>query len=458
MAAAACQPKKAAPTPQEPEPSAQANPDGLPPFDVSEPEPAVSEGGVPHERFFVELGDAPTRGPTTAPVTIVMFSDFECPYCQKGHGMLEQLFTDYRGQVRIAYKAYPLDTHGGALVAAMAARSAQKQGKFWPFHDMLFSQRGLDWPTLIGYAEAVGLDVDRMRKDVDSLEYGPEVRRDMRQGRKLGVRSTPTFFVNGRHVRGAQPIGVFRSMIEEEIELADTWRKDKGVAPQDVYAHAIAEGYRKVEYTERGRVLDQDAVFKVPVGDSPTQGPADAPITLVTFGDFECPFCARGFQTVEEVKKAYAGRIRLVYKHLPLSFHSHAFLAARASMAAHAQGKFWAFHDALYARGGRFGEDDLYAIARKVRLNMKKFRQAMESTELDSLVAKDQALAASMGVSGTPAYFINGRPLEGAMPELHFRLLIEEELDRVAKLKAEGVAPAQLYDALITRDIDGRPQ
>jgi protein-disulfide isomerase len=428
----------------------------LPDFDIRESEPEVAKSGVPHERYRVTLGDAPLRGPASAAVTIVMFSDFECPYCQRAHEITQQLEAEYAGQIRMAYKAFPLDFHGNAMVAAMAARTAQNAGKFWQFHDLLFSQQGLEQSRLESYARRVGIDVERLRRDLDKLEYGPEVRRDMRQGRKLGVSSTPTFFINGRELRGAKPIDVFRELIDEEISLAQTWLTQQ-VPPEKLYEHAIAEGYREVRYTERRRGLDPDAVLPVPLEDSPASGPATAEVTIVIFADFECPFCARGQETVDKILARYKGRIRLVFKHNPLAFHSHAFLAARASMAAHAQGKFWAYHDALYETKAKFDEQDLYRIARRVRLDMGRFRSAMGSTRFDALIARDQQLALLLGANGTPAYFINGRPIEGAAPELQFRLIIEEELERARRLLDEGIAPANLYDALVSRDLEDTP-
>jgi protein-disulfide isomerase len=399
------------------------------------------------ERFHVPLGDSPTRGPADAPITVVMFSDFECPFCQRGHETVLELERRYSGKVRIAYKAYPLDMHSHALLAAMAARSAQDQGRFWEFHDQLFSQRGLDLPRLIAYAREAGLDLERMRSELESLEHAPEVRRDIRLARRLGVDSTPTFFINGRELSGAQPIEAFEEIVEEELELAEGWLRG-GVAPEGLYEHAISEGYRKVVYTEGRRGLDPDAVFEVPIGDSPVRGPADAPITIVAFGDFQCPFCVRGSATMEAVRERYADRVRVVYKHFPLSFHSHAFLAARAAEAAKAQGKFWAFHDALYAEGAQFDEDTLRSIAKRIGLDMKAFDKAMTNLELDRAIDRDQRLAATLGVTGTPAFFVNGRPLEGAQPELQFRMLVEEELERAAAAVARGVEPGKLYETL----------
>ncbi|MBK8234307.1 MAG: thioredoxin domain-containing protein [Deltaproteobacteria bacterium] len=404
------------------------------------------------ERFKVEVGDAPVRGNPNALVTVVMFSDFECGFCRQGYHTLRELEHRYEGRVRIAYKAFPLDFHSAALPTAIAARTAQSQGKFWEFHDRLFSDQRLDLERLFDYARDAGMDTEALAKDLDALAWGPEVRRDMRQARKLGVSSTPTFFINGRMISGARPIGEMSSIVDEELELADTWLA-QGVAPSDLYAHAINGGYSAVQYTER-RGLDPDGVFVVPLGKSPAIGPATAPVTIVAFGDFECPFCARGNDVISRLRARYGEKIRLVHKHNPLPFHSHAFVAARAAAAADAQGKFWPFHDALYETRAHFDEDTLDTIAKRIGLDMKRFRRDMAGRELDQVVDDDLALGAMLGVTGTPAYFVNGRPIEGALPELHFRLVIEEELERAATALERGVEPAKLYDTLCRTPIE----
>lgn len=428
-------------------PVASEDATGLPAFDMSDDSPTGD--GVPFERFFVELGDAPVRGSSSAPVTIVAFSDFECPYCEKGHTIIKQVEREYGERVRIAYKAYPLDFHSHAMIAALAARSAQEQGKFWQFHDLLFSQRGLDMPQLDAYARQAGLDIDRLHADIEALTWGPSVSRDMRQARRLGVTGTPAYFVNGRFLSGAKPIEVMRSIIDQEIELAGQWQA-QGVAPGKLYEHAIAKGYREVQYAKPRKGLRPDVIYPVPVADSPQRGPATAPVTVVEFADFECGFCARGNETVEKLRKRYGDKLRVVYKHFPLSFHGNAFMAARGALAAAAEGKFWEFHDRLYATKAKFDEASLIEIARVVGLNPKKFKQRLHSDEFDARIVADQELGHTLGIRGTPAYFVNGRALDGAVPELEFRLTIQEELERAEDLLREGVPAAGLYERLLS--------
>lgn len=421
---------------------------GLPGFDGGD-EPRPGE----LERYKVDLGDAPVRGNADAPVTIVMFSDFECPYCRDGYLNLRELERRYAGRVRIAYKAFPLDFHSAALPTAIAARTAQAQGKFWEFHDRLYAQGQVDLDRIFDYARDAGIDPKLLARDLDSLEFGPEVRRDMRQARRLGVSSTPTFFINGRQMAGAQPIDEMSVVVDEELALAQGWA-EQGIAPADIYAHATKDGYAAVEYTGRRRGLDPDSVAVVPIGKSPVLGPGDAPVTIVSFNDFECPFCARGHGVIARLRARYGDKIRVVYKSNPLPFHSHAFVAARAAMAAAAQDRFWQYHDALYATGAKFDEAKLVEIAKDVGLDVKRFKRDLASASFDGAIDDDLALGAMLGVTGTPAYFVNGRPVEGALPELHFRLIVEEELERAAAAVARGVAKAEVYDALMRTPIE----
>lgn len=421
---------------------AEMDPPGLPMTDEQR------EAGLPCLRYNVNVGDAPTRGPEDAPITIVMFSDFECPYCREGLETVERLEQEYAGQIRFVYKAFPIDRHPNAMAAALMAHSAQAQGKFWPFHDLLFSQRGLDPKTLFAYAEEVGLDVDEVQRELQTLAYAVPVREDIRQARRLMVRSTPTFFVNGRRITGAQSLFEFRDVVNEELGFVDNWRA-QGVAKGSIYEHATKHGYTELVFEGQQDKLDPDKVYPVPVQDSPVRGPDDAPLTVVVFGDFQCPYCARGYENLSELEKMYEGRLRVVYKHYPLPGHAAAIPAARASMAAGAQDKFWDFHDALYEREADIDAKTLDVIAEEIGLDVEAWRAALEAKTHDAQIKADIELGAKLRVDGTPTYFVNGRPVSGAQSVFEFRLLFAEELARAEKKRAEGVAPGGLYEALV---------
>jgi protein-disulfide isomerase len=162
----------------------------------------------------------------------------------------------------------------------------------------------------------------------------------------------------------------------------------------------------------------------------PSQGPSNAPIVMVEFSDFQCPFCQRAEPTVEQVLKTYGNKIRFVYRHFPLPNHPNARPAAEAAACAEEQGKFWQYHKELFANSGKLSNDDLKSHAGRAGLDQKRFAECFDSGKLKARVDADIEEAEGAGVSGTPAFFINGRPLDGAQPFSAFKQIIDEELAR----------------------------
>jgi protein-disulfide isomerase len=162
----------------------------------------------------------------------------------------------------------------------------------------------------------------------------------------------------------------------------------------------------------------------------PSQGPSDAPIVMVEFSDFQCPFCQRAEPTVEQVLKTYGNKIRLVYRHFPLPNHPNARPAAEAAACAEQQGRFWQYHKELFANSSRLSNDDLKSHAARAGLDQKRFADCFDGETMKARVDADIQEAEAAGVSGTPAFFINGRPLDGAQPFEAFKRIIDEELAR----------------------------
>lgn len=419
------------------EPGPSATPDAGAPSDSIgvvgagelEPDPEQLAAGVPYLRFRVELDDSPVRGPADAPVTIVMFSDFECSFCDEAFHTVSELQAEYPEQIRFVYKALPLDRHEHALEAALVGHSAKAQGKFWEFHDRVFSGRGIDPETIDAYVREVGLDVARVERELASLAYAPDLRRDMRVAKRLKLTSTPVFFINGRMLPGARPKHIFRHFIDQELELAARLG-DQGVSASKLYDYETRWGYTAIVYEGEEPELDEDSVYPVEIGDSPVRGPATAPITIVAFSDFQCPYCARGHDTMEQLRALHGEQLRFVFKHFPLPGHPLGALASRASFAAARANKFWEFHDAVFALGGRYDADDLLEIADRLGIPRDELELAMTTDVHDQKIEADIELGMRLRVSGTPAYFINGRPIVGALPLMDFRMLIAEELER----------------------------
>ena len=144
------------------------------------------------------------------------------------------------------------------------------------------------------------------------------------------------------------------------------------------------------------------------------KGPATAPITIIEFSDFECPFCAQAQPALDEILAAYPDQIRLVFKHNPLPFHPHAPLAHEAALAAGAQGKFWEMHDLLFTNQQRLTRDDLLRYAQQLDLDLIAFAEALDGGVYTSAVELDRVEAQGLGVTGTPTFFISGRRLVAA--------------------------------------------
>ena len=188
-------------------------------------------------------------------------------------------------------------------------------------------------------------------------------------------------------------------------------------------------------------------VYHIPIKGSPAKGPKTAKITVVLFSDFECPYCSHAEKQVKHLQSKFgANNIRVVYRHLPLPFHTKAKLAAEASMAAHAQGKFWPYHDKLFANQEKLDKADLLRYAKELGLDMKKFQQALEKGTYKAIVNKDLSFASKLNVPGTPFFFINGRPVgENDTSEGVARASLVE----VEALLKKGVKPEDVYKTLI---------
>lgn len=171
-------------------------------------------------RYDVPVDDDPVLGAEDAPITIVEFSDYECPYCRQWHAQVySQLIETYGDRVRFVYRDFPLDSiHPEARPAAQAANCAYEQGVFWEYHDMLFSmEQELGREAYLEYASRLDIDQDAFNECIESERYQAEVQGDFEFAAQLGVRSTPTFFINGIAVVGAQPFDVFQQVIEREL-------------------------------------------------------------------------------------------------------------------------------------------------------------------------------------------------------------------------------------------------
>jgi len=179
------------------------------------------------------------------------------------------------------------------------------------------------------------------------------------------------------------------------------------------------------------KVLLEPYRVPVAVGEAPVRGNPDAPVTIVEFSDFQCPYCARARPTVKRIREVYGPNVRWVFRHFPLGFHTSAPKAGEAAVCAGDQGHFWEMHDRLFSDQSKLGIADLKASAAAIGLDTGAFDQCLDSGRHADLVESDTEAGARYGVSATPAFFINGRPVIGAQPFEAFARVIDEELDRL---------------------------
>jgi protein-disulfide isomerase len=417
----------------------------------------VAQAAEP-ERYRIPVTPAePARGAEKPLVTIVEFSDFQCPFCSRVEPTLEAVLKEYDGKVRIVWRNSPLPMHPNAIPAAEAAMAAFAQGgdeKFWAMHGKLFAnQQALGRPDLERYAGELGLDLDSFKQALDQRSAQKQIAADQALAQRMGASGTPAFFVNGRFLSGAQPLPAFKAVIDDELARAEKLTAS-GTSPGDLYATLTKNGLEAAKPQAAAAapqpIPDPNAVYKVPVVDKAAQqGPSDALVTIVEFSDFQCPFCSKVNPTLAQIAQTYGKDVRIVYRNNPLAMHDHAALAAEAALAARDQGKFWEYHDRLFANQQALARENLEQYAKELGLDMAKFKAALDKGEHKDEIAADQQLARSLGASGTPSFFINGRSVRGARPFDAFKTLIDEELQKARDLVAKGTPRKQVYEKII---------
>jgi protein-disulfide isomerase len=379
--------------------------------------------------------DDPVRGEADAPVTMVVFSDFQCPFCGRVEPTLSQLQKAYAGKVRMVWKHQPLPMHPNAIPAAIAAEAAREQGKFWEMHDKLFAaQQDLNPATYERYAKELGLDLAKFKAAVAAERGKDRIAADQALAGSAGVNGTPTMFLNCRQVVGAVPYETIKTALEEELAKTTPLLKG-GKAGPGFYAQACdanlalaAAAPAEAAPAAPAPTLDAGALALRP--DDPVRGNPRAPVTVVLFSDFQCPFCSRIEPTLTQVEKTYGDKVKVVWKHQPLPMHPNAIPAAIAAEAAREQGKFWEMHDKLFAAQQDLSPATYERYASELGLDLARFKAAVAASHGQDRIAADQALAGKVGVSGTPTLFVNGERVVGAVPFEQIKTVIDRQLAR----------------------------
>ena len=403
----------------------------------------------PQAVYKVPLGAAPGDGPADAPVTIVYWSDFACGYCYRVQPTLDTLNRMYPGQIRWVHRTFPLDDD--ETVGAEASLAAAAQGQFRPMNDRLYALAGrVDRAAVELIARELGLDMVRFRADLDTRVHRAQIAADKADARGLGISGTPTFFINGRPVHGSQNLKVFVDVVDQELARAAT--------TSGGYDALVATGKLQADTPDseqKGFELDPNATYRVGLGLPGHQlGPDAAPVTVVVWSDFQCPYCQRSVPVVEKLRAKYGDDVRVVFRHLAMNFHKHAGLAAEAAIAAADQGKFWPYHDQIWAHFGALTRPDLESFAEAAGLDMPRFRAALDERRYRDLVVQEGATALALGVDGTPTMFVNGQPVVGSRDFDTMDKIVGAHLSRAKQAIAAGLPPGDVY-ALVMSDALG---
>lgn len=404
----------------------------------------------------------PMRGERDALVTIVVFSDFQCPFCSRLEPTLDSVRSRYGRDVRIIWKNQPLSFHQNAKPAAEAAQGVFELGgnqAFWRFHDKAFAnQSSLNRDTYEMWARNEGVDSAAFSRGLSSHRWEMKVDEDSRLASRVGALGTPTSFVNGIKLSGAQPLSKFEDTIDDELAKARS---------------AVASGTRRDRvYVERSRINyasaaaaptttttafpapdpDDNKIFPVPVGGSPARGPATALVTVIEFADYQCPFCKRAEDSMDRLLRDYPTELRFVFKQQPLAFHQHAESAAELALEARAQkgdAGYWIAHDKLFASQPALETTNLLEIARSMGLDEGKVSTAILTKKHKQTIESESRMANGFGATGTPTFFINGRRVSGAQPYDKFKRIVDDELPKARAKVAAGTPRSRLYDEIV---------
>jgi protein-disulfide isomerase len=422
--------------------------------------PRESDAAVPIS------GGNPTWGSRTALVTIVEFSDLECPFCARLEPTLSRIRDTYGpDDLRIVWLNDPLPFHPRARPAAEAAMGVfamAGQQAFWRFQAAVFAdQVSMGEESYVLWARGAGVrELSDFRAGLASHRWAGSVEADLDEARKLGVQGTPTCLINGVVVSGAQPFEAFKRSIDAELAKARA-KVEAGTPRESVYAAMTRENWHEsAPEPADDDDTDEKTVFKIPVGSSPVRGDANALVTIVEFGDYECTFCARVEPTLKAIRDKYGRKVRLVWKNEPLPFHPHAEAAAEAAIEVRSElgdAAFWTMHDKLFEAQKSLSLDTLARIAGEVGGKPDRVRRAVDDRSHARAILQDEDLADDFRANGTPHFFINGRRLVGAQPEEKFEAIIDEEIVRAQAAIAAGTPVASLYDVLVRGGV-GAPE
>ncbi|MBL8743326.1 MAG: thioredoxin domain-containing protein, partial [Myxococcales bacterium] len=331
----------------------------------------------------------PSVGDAEAPVTVVVFGDYECPHCRRANAIVAELADEYGpSRLRVVWKHFPLDPESTGRAAAelsIGVRELAGDGAFWQFHKGVYGKGegpGIDQRVAMAIADArnnAHVDLKALGKAA-ATDGRAKVQADIDLGQKLGVRALPSLFINGVFFEGIGNKSDLTQVIDKELAATEALAS-QNVARGSMYERRVKENLSGAVAPPMSDPMEEDdgmdpideTVFSVPIGNSPVSGNPNALVTVVELADFECIYCAGAQKTLEQVRERYGDKVRFVFKNNPLPFHEKAMPAANLALEIRARKGDAAFFKAaatLFAAKGELTDAVFDDVAREAGVSV----------------------------------------------------------------------------------------
>ena len=373
----------------------------------------------------VDLSKSPYLGAADAEIVMVEFSDFQCPYCTRAYPTVKKIIENYGDKVKLVFAHLPLSFHPEAQKAAEAAECASDQDKFWEYHDILFETGELSIDNLKAHAKTLNLDTEEFDNCLDGGLKKVIVGGHAKLAQQNGASGTPTFFLNGKKIVGAQPYENFAAEIEAILSGKPIPTQEPTPTPTPT----------------------PSPIKTVDISDREIKGSSDAEIIMVEFSEYQCPYCKRVQPTVEQLIEEYDGKVAMA--HMNFIVHASAHLSSQAVECAGDQDKYFQMHDKIFETS-KTDEAGLKEVAAEIGLDMDKFNPCLEDGEKIETIDAQTKIGKTQAIRGTPSFIIgklengkvSGNLLVGAQPITEFKKTIDSLLGIEVKLEP-AVEPTQ---------------
>ncbi len=418
------------------------------------------------QRTAFPVGDCPTWGPQDAPIEIVEFNDFECPFCRRSVRTLDKICRKYTGKIRRVFVNFPADRscnravegtlHKGACRLALAGEAFYRQGKFWEFHRKAFNHYG-DWDLdedIYKIADDLGISREKIREHLEDPALGTRIQADAERGYNLLLQGTPSFLVNGFLVEGNVGDWAWERILRVELERMED-------RPPTIPA---ADGSERPARTESefatARLLmrntDLQHVFKgseggvmEPFKNVPTRGAEDPVLDIRAFMDFQSPLSREAAHTIETLMAKYPEEVRLTFVDWPIDRKCNPAAAAglypgscnlaHIGRVFYLGGKFWEFYEYAFRHEGEWNGEEIRGFAETLGITQEYIDGNINQPWVTNSVQSEMVWAESLGFIGSPSFVVNGVCLRCDIPLEAWEAILQMEKGRRDAARAGDV-------------------